>query len=173
MPMELRALRGRPVISVDSGERLGEIADVSLDPQQRRIAALLVRRPSGDLNEVAFTDVHSIGSDAVMVPTREVLRVASEQGQSLLDIDAFLRLRVVTEQGEARGTVDDAEFDPASGSLTAVIVAPAGLAGLLGRRQTVSIEQVRTIGRDTVVLAASPPPGRAGSEAATGSGESE
>jgi len=172
--MELRALRGRPVISVDSGERLGEIADVSLDPQQRRIAALQVRRPSGDLNEVAFTDVHSIGSDAVMVPTREVLRVASEQGQSLLDIDAFLRLRVVTEQGEARGTVDDAEFDPASGSLTAVIVAPAGLAaGLLGRRQTVLIEQVRTIGRDTVVLAASPPPGRAGSEAATGSGESE
>jgi len=150
--MELRAVRGRPVITVDSGERLGEIQDVYIDPQQRRIALLRIRRTSGDINDVAFEDVHSIGADAVMLPSRDVLRLAGDHSQTFLDIDELVRLRVVTEQGEARGTVDDAEFDPASGALTAFVISPPGIGGLLGRRQSVPIDQVRTIGRDTVVL---------------------
>ncbi|MCX2727244.1 PRC-barrel domain-containing protein [Thermomicrobium sp. 4228-Ro] len=165
--MELRAVRGRPVITVDNGERLGEIQDVFIDPQHRRVAILRIRRTSGDTNDVTFEDVHSIGADAVMLPSREVLRLAGDHSQALLDIDEFVRLRVVTEQGEARGTVDDAAFDPISGALTALVVSPAGIGGLLGRRQSVPIDQVRTIGRDVVVLIV-PPPEAAEQEASSG-----
>ncbi len=152
--MELRALRGRPVIAIDSGERIGDVVDAFIDPQHRRITGLRVRRTGKDLSDVAFEDVQSIGADAVMLPSREVLKVASERDGSALTIEELVRLRVVTELGALRGTVDDAEFDPVTGLLTALIVAPSGLGGLLGRRQRVSIDEVRTIGRDAVVLVA-------------------
>ncbi|MDW7982480.1 MAG: PRC-barrel domain-containing protein [Thermomicrobium sp.] len=152
--MELRALRGMPVIAVESGERLGEVHDALIDPVDRRIALLRVRRGGrfrGDLSDVSFGHLQSLGRDAVMVPNRATLRPASE-APSLLRIDELVGLRVVTERGEARGTIDDAEFDPANGTLTALVIAPPGLGGLLGRRQTVTVDRVRTIGRDTVVL---------------------
>ncbi|MFN3335899.1 MAG: PRC-barrel domain-containing protein [Thermomicrobium sp.] len=153
--MELRALRGLAVIAVESGERLGEVSDALIDPQERRVAVLRVRRGGrfrGDLSDVSFAELQSIGRDAVMLPHREVLRPASEGERNTLRIDEFVGLRVVTERGEAQGTVDDAEFDPVSGALTVVVIAPPGIGGLLGRRRTVPIEQVRTIGRDAVVL---------------------
>lgn len=153
--MELRALRGLAVIAVESGERLGEVSDALIDPQERRVAALRVRRGGrfrGNLSDVSFSELQSIGPDAVMLPHREVLRPASDGESITLRIDEFVGLRVVTERGEAQGTVDDAEFDPVSGALTTVVVAPPGIGGLLGRRRTVPIEQVRTIGRDAVVL---------------------
>lgn len=153
--MELRALRGLAVIAVESGERLGEVSDALIDPQERRVAALRVRRGGrfrGNLSDVSYSELHSIGRDAVMLPHREVLRPASDSERTTLRIDEFVGLRVVTERGAAQGTVDDAEFDPVSGALTTLVIAPSGIGGLLGRRRTVPIEEVRAIGRDAVVL---------------------
>ncbi len=171
--MELRALRGRPVIAIDSGERIGDVADAFIDPQHRRITGLRIRRTGKDLSDVAFGDVQSVGADAVMLPSREVLKVASERDGSTLNIEELVRLRVVTELGELRGTVDDAEFDPVTGLLTALIVAPSGIGGLLGRRQRISIDEVRTIGRDTVVLVADTEKTEAADETSRLSTESE
>ena len=148
-----------PVIAVESGERFGQVQDVLLDPQERRIAIVRVRRGGafrGDVSDVPFSDLHSIGPDAVMVPSSQVLRPATATTEHLRRIDDLVGSRVVTERGEAAGTVDDAEIDPQTGAVTHLVIAPPGIVGLLGRRQTVPIDQVRTIGRDTVVLAVPP-----------------
>lgn len=158
--MELRGMRGRPVLSVETGERFGEIVDVLIDPETRRIEILRFRRGGlfrGETSDVAFADTQSIGRDAVMVPNPSVLRPASEARAALLRIDELVGLRVVTDHGEARGRIDDAEFDPATGTLTALVIEPTGLGGLLGRRQRLPIDQVRTIGRDVVVIQSEQP----------------
>lgn len=157
--MELRGLRGMPVLTVDTGERLGEVADVLLDPQERQVKVMRVRRGGmwrGDMGEVSYNAVQSIGRDALMLPSRVVLRPAEGDHGNLFQIDQLIGLRVVSEYGEALGTVEDAELDPTTGRLTALVMVPSGLGGLLGKRRTIAIEQVRTIGRDVVVLVASP-----------------
>ncbi|MCX7622157.1 MAG: PRC-barrel domain-containing protein [Thermomicrobium sp.] len=157
--MELRAVRGRPVIAVDTGERLGAVQDALVDPQQRRVVALRIRRGGrfrGDLADVPFEALHHLGPDAVTIPQHGALRPAGEAEQGHLRIDDLARLRVVTELGEARGRLDDVEFEPSSGLLTALVVVPPGIGGVLGRRQSVPIALVRAIGRDAVVLVASP-----------------
>src|SRR5687768_1918860 len=85
-------MRGRAVVDLDSAVKLGEVDDVALDPEGRRVAGLLVGRGQSLLGGggspietfVPASGIHAIGRDVVTV------RGAGRAGEA--DASGFPRL---------------------------------------------------------------------------------
>lgn len=154
--MDIRDLKGLAVVAVQDGQRLGEVSDILLSPGDRRVVRLQISSGglfSGRTTLVEMDAVSSVGPDAVMIPGRDVVRVESEESsRDLLNLREFTSLRVVSDQGRLVGTVAGAEVETPSGRLATIELAPVGLSGLFGRRHSIPIEQVISIGRDVVVV---------------------
>jgi len=154
--VDIKDLKGLAVVAVQDGQRLGEVSDVLLSPGDRRVVRLQISSGgllSGRTTFVEMDAVTSIGPDAAMIPGRDVVRAESDDSnRELLNLREFTSLRVVSDQGRLLGTVAGGEIDTPSGRLTTIEIAPVGLAGLFGRRQSVPIAQVISIGRDVVVV---------------------
>lgn len=154
--MDVKDLKGLAVVAVQDGQKVGEVADIRISPSDRRVVRLQVSSGGllgGRTTVVEMDDVTSIGPDAVMIPNREVVRAEGEDAaQNLLNLKEFTGLRAVSDQGRLIGTVAGAEIETPSGRLLTVEIAPVGIGGMFGRRQSVGIAEVISIGRDVVVV---------------------
>lgn len=143
-----------PVVAVARGVRLGTVQGVELDPQAGQLRYLRVKaedhRPDG---VISWTDLRSIGRDAVTVETPQALQEAIPGIDTDRLISQFGSRQVVTESGTRLGHVSTYEFDPASGSITTYHVALSGLVNrLTGRDVEFTHAEVRSVGVDAVVV---------------------
>jgi sporulation protein YlmC with PRC-barrel domain len=106
-------LSGRAVVDLDAAEKVGKVDRIVLDPDARRVAALLVSRGgtvSGDAMHMTVTAsaIRAIGPDAVTIH-----RGAALSEQALAHIERLPRAsdvigrKVVSEDGKLLGRVDD------------------------------------------------------------------
>jgi sporulation protein YlmC with PRC-barrel domain len=122
--MDIEELRGRAVVSVQQAEKLGAIADTLVDVTNHQLAGVLLQGGmfrGGDT--VPWTDIRTIGQDAVMVDDRSVT-----QHDVATDAVRFANLRgrkVVTDAGELVGTIDGADLNQETGNITSYVVAAA------------------------------------------------
>ena len=66
--MKLSELKGRAVVHIDNAEKIGELADLLVDPDSRRVVGISVRHGLfGESRTVPAAQVKSIGADAVTV----------------------------------------------------------------------------------------------------------
>lgn len=109
-------LAGMPVIHIDLGCQLGTVHGVLLDPQARRVTALLVRIPQGWGRKglLRIEDVYAIGDRAVTVQDQANL-VLPDQDESLwsrwrerVDLHG---MPILTEDGHGLGTVAAFDFE--------------------------------------------------------------
>lgn len=158
-------LRGRPVVDLGSAVKLGEIDEVALDPEGRRVAGLVLGRGPTLLGGGGAADpfvpasaVHAIGGDVVTV------RGGAET--SRVDLSGFPRLgqivgrKVVTHAGTVLGPIDDVLIEPADGRIVGYTLGaggPGGLGRLFGDRGHEGQDYVRAdadlrIGPELVVV---------------------
>lgn len=150
--MNIDAFKQLPVLSIESGARLGFVDDVLFDTSPLRVAALRVKQ-AGQQIVVPWSVVKTVGVDAIMVPDDAAAHTpSSEAGLSALRDSAALRaLRVVDEGGTFIGTVKAVEVDPATGAITAVEAHTGGMLGMGGTTTAIGADEVRSIG-DEVLL---------------------
>lgn len=151
-------LNGIAVISIADGEKLGSVTAVYIDLEARRIARLEVGQSGGLLStpQARWTldaaDIHAIGSDAVTVQERTVLREMGEEVETLPEnlttINALTGRKVVTEGGTYVGTVASLEFNEADCMMTAVEVSP----GFFKSNRKVPVDHVINPGQEIVVV---------------------
>jgi sporulation protein YlmC with PRC-barrel domain len=141
--MRMSAAVGRRVVSTANAATVGKISEFIVDPQTRTIVALRLKKAeSGDT--LAWADIEAFGPDAVTVRDSASVVEASPDVAALSGKPhRFLGKRVLTTTGDEAGILDDVEFDPESGLVTALIV---GNEDLLG-------EKLRGIGSYAVVVA--------------------
>ncbi|CAM5704049.1 hypothetical protein SALBM135S_07602 [Streptomyces alboniger] len=108
---------GRPVVSSADASRVGTVAGLVVDPENRRITALRLEDTKAGGDVIAWEDVHAVGPDAVVVATVATARFAS--ADSAAD-RKLLGQRLLTDGGDSAGTLADVTFDPASGLLDAL-----------------------------------------------------
>lgn len=152
--MNSKHINGISVVSLDAGEKLGNVNDIVFEEAGRRIAALGVHVASGsraadlaDPSWLAAKDVHAIGPDALTVQSVSVLH-ESPPADATLHLDDLLKRKVVTASGVYVGQVASVEVADDSPAVTEIEVSP----GLLKSNRMVPIDQVSTIGEEMVIV---------------------
>ena len=109
---------GRTVLSTGTAETVGTVAGFLVDPVTAQIVALRLKKTHGSGNTVPWTDLTSFGADNVTVTSADVI---TEATGTVKDLDSkagqLLGKRLLTDAGTDIGTVNDIEFDPASGAV--------------------------------------------------------
>lgn len=113
---------GRHVVSTSTATTVGRVHGFVVDPLARRVVALELKKTEGPGDTLAWEALTAFGRDAVTVPGAAAIttaegRVAELTGKS----HGLLRKRVLTEAGDEVGTVEDVEFEAASGRVTALL----------------------------------------------------
>nr|WP_258308547.1 PRC-barrel domain-containing protein [Streptomyces sp. NWU339] len=109
-------VRGLPVLTPGDGQRLGVVRALTVDAASGTVTHVRIR--SGRLRRetlLAWDDVDAAGPDMLIA-----LPPSSASAESPPHHD-LLGSRVLTEEGEERGTVLDAAFDPLTARIEAVL----------------------------------------------------
>lgn len=162
--MRLSEMTGRPVVDMDAAEKLGEIDDIVLDPEGRRIAGFIVSRgPAllGGGHKMAFsaTAVHSVGHDAVTV-RGAALEHAEGAFVGLPRRRDVVGRKIVGHSGKLYGHIHDVLIDASTGQLIGYAVDDSplrGLEGLFGSPRAADVQYVRAdadlrVGPELVVV---------------------
>lgn len=145
-------LIGKSILSGNSGEQLGKVADVLLDADSHRVVGLVVA--GGVLRSeqvLPYAEIQTLGTDAVIARSATGLITAKEwhaQPLAATRTSTLKKLPVLTTSGRAVGDVRDILLDE-KGLVDALEVSGGGL---LRRRSTVSNAPGLTIGSDAVLI---------------------
>ena len=103
------ALIGRPVLSLETANRLGQIHDVIVDPLSGSFAGFSIQRAEQSYALVEQREIHSIGPDAVMTNTDDSLIATDESPLKNLSLakTQLIGVRVVTQHGQFMGNVSN------------------------------------------------------------------
>jgi len=149
-------LVGKPIVSAETGERMGKVADVLLDPQSSHILGLVVGGGLLSSEQVLpYADVQTLGKDAVVARSGKGVVGPKEWRQQGLDTarsSALTHKRVLTTSGRALGEIHDVLVDESAGTVEAFVVANSALGGLVRRRSILPQGSGVTIGADAVLV---------------------
>lgn len=134
--MRFTEVVGRDVVSTTNAIRVGRVSSFVVDPAAQRVVAVLLKKTPGDADVVLWESLTAVGPDALTVADSGLFTGKDHAAiVALTGKDQELKnKRVLTEDGDEIGSVEDVEFDPQSGVVTALITGSDPVAGsrLLG-----------------------------------------
>ncbi|MGI9048558.1 MAG: PRC-barrel domain-containing protein [Rubrobacteraceae bacterium] len=140
---------GREVVNESTGEKLAKVQNIVFDEDSSTIVALLIPgdRMLGGSRVVRWNLVSSIGDvivvrDSELVDLKEDTEVAGLSRQS----HQITGTEIVTEGGEKIGAVSDLLVDDRG-----AVIGYEVKQGLLGGRDFLPVEKVRSAGRDAII----------------------
>ncbi len=120
--MLLSEAHGRRVVSTGNAATVGQVSSFVLDPANGRVAALVLRKTSGNGTLLPWSDITAFGVDAVTVADERL--IVEEQGE-LAELNGkahhILKKQILTTGGQLIGIVRDVDFDPADGRIVDLI----------------------------------------------------
>jgi uncharacterized protein YrrD len=154
-----RDLIGRLIVTITTGEIVGKVKDVLIDPQQWTIAALVLpsRMFSRETIILPRSVVHVFGKDVVLVKSNETMARddSLDQVASLLAVSGEMRGRsLATEQGLRLGVLDDLLVDE-MGKVVAYELARVFVHGPLAESKQIPFSATRSVGPDLIIIESS------------------
>jgi len=151
MSIRFNKVLSLPVISYESGDRLGEIKDLVVDHDNGKFLALVVGEGILTGSRIIRVDkVRNFGRDTVMILDSRSLEVMTP-GRIQDIIQSKIKIKgnkVITESETNLGKVMDFEIDLESERLSFIFVRTKILGGPL----IVSYNQIVSIGKDAIVV---------------------
>ncbi len=147
---------GKPIVSVDNGEKVGTVADILVDAHAARIVGVII---SGGIlsseHVLPYADVQTMGGDAVLARSRQHVLSAREWHESAHDAtrsSTFKNKRVITVTGRELGAVKDIYVNEQTGIVEAYDVAGPGFIKLVTRRNVLPGSAAVTVGPDALIV---------------------
>jgi uncharacterized protein YrrD len=152
-----RQFKSLSVISLDEGREIGHIRNLVINPQTSEVAAIIVQRRGlfGEQKVIPYARVVSVGNNALTVQKMaNAERITSlPQILGLVKEDVRLKgVRVISEGGAALGHVEELYVDTTTGKITAFEVSGAPGEGFLKGKAVLPAGEVRTIGKDILIV---------------------
>lgn len=148
-------LVGKTIVSSETGDRMGRVADVLLDPQSNRALGLVIGGGVlGGEHVLPFGDIQTLGTDAVVARSAQGVLDAKHwraQGIEAARSSALKHKRVLTTGGRMLGELNDVMLDDV-GIVEAFEIARPAFAGLTQRRSRLPQTSAVTIGADAVLV---------------------
>ncbi len=148
--MDASTLKGRAVVSLIEGVKLGTIAQPLFDLQLTRLVAFAMDGDEGTAF-LPFGLVRGIGADAVTVASHAVVQGGATG--PLIELDQVLHLKVVDEGGTFVGAIAHLEIDPESGAVMRIATHKGGLLGVGGTTTPIEPATILGIGPELLTLA--------------------
>jgi sporulation protein YlmC with PRC-barrel domain len=157
--MNASDIKGKAVISITTGARLGRVEEVLFDPGSLAIAAFRVSA-GGQQALIPFDQVQSVGSDAVMVASDDVAQwvTTSSAADGLVSFDDLKHRKIVDDGGTFLGTPGTIEVEPQGGRLQQLQAHKGGMLGMGGETTTVPGTDIAGVGADVIVVRTGPRP---------------
>ena len=147
---------GKPIVSAETGDRLGSVSDALLEDGGANVVALVI---GGGLlakeHVLPFRDIQTLGGDTVLARTDAGIRSPQEWRRSGVKATRSSEIRgkpVVTIGGQRLGEVSDLLVNDETGAFDGVEVAEPRFGGLRTKRAILRASEEMRIGRDAVVV---------------------
>ena len=127
--MRFSDAHGRKVVSTSSAETVGKLDQFVIDPQQRAIVAVeLKKTDSGDT--LMWSKIVGFGADAITVTDADMITDQTPEIAALADKrHRIIGKRILSSAGDELGEIDDVEFDPETGGLRSLITGDGEIDG--------------------------------------------
>ncbi|WP_216325352.1 PRC-barrel domain-containing protein [Deinococcus aestuarii] len=152
-----KELLGRPVIAIDSGERLETARDLVFDHQANQVLGILVDEGGffRAAKVVPFEAIRSIGEDAIMVDSAHSVTTTREDGRLADVLDSKVSLvgmTLLTTDGQNLGKIADVFFDERSGRVEGYEATGGIFSDLSSGRTFVPAPEHVQIGEDAAIV---------------------
>jgi sporulation protein YlmC with PRC-barrel domain len=150
--MKASELNHRPVVSLNDGVTVGEVADLTLDATHVKVSTLVLVGHNGN-SVVPFAAVRHIGTDAVTIDDSRIVQAPADKNEiTERGMRTLTGLSVMNQGGAIIGSVDDVEFDEENGQITALLVHRGGVLGIGGARAAVPASAIRGVGPNLITV---------------------
>lgn len=156
--MKASQLMHMPVVSLNGGVKVGNVTDITLEPTNAHLGALLLAAPGGN-SMVPFRSIRRIGTDAVTIEDSGMLQVLEGPGGNKeRGIATLTGMPVVNQEGTIIGTVKDLDFDVTDGHLVALLVQRGGVLGIGAAHEAIPGAAIRKVGEKLITVETAVPP---------------
>lgn len=103
------SLIGKTVLSRSTGNKLGEVYDLYIDPIEGLLIGVTIKAVDGVMGGLEYKDIYSFGQDAVMADNDEAVTPLQDdwlEGHSHAK-KHLIGVKIVTESGKLLGNVGD------------------------------------------------------------------
>lgn len=149
---------GLQVVSLTKGQIVDDVDEIVYDPKLKQVIALVVD-PGGWFSSakvIPFENINTIGSDAVVIDSTDMVKTASQVNQSITRIlkgDNYLTTnKVITQDGQDLGKVSDIFFDPATGKVLKIEVTQGTLKNIQSGRKHIEVGDIIKTGQDAIIV---------------------
>jgi uncharacterized protein YrrD len=95
-------LKGMSVLSLDSGNELGRLAGLFIDPINGLLLGITLSMPDGSIGGLSHSEIHSFGRDAIMARSDGTNNSALHGGQ---EASKLIGTKIITESGDVLGRI--------------------------------------------------------------------
>ena len=152
----VRDIVGKPLIAIDSGDKVGTISDALIEDGSVRLVGLVASGGTlGKEHVVPFEEIQTIGGDTVLIRSATGVigaREWREAGVQTTRSSALKGKPIVTVTGHRLGEVGDVLVNAGTGAFEALEVAASDFGGLRTKRSLIRPGADIRIGPDAVVV---------------------
>lgn len=150
---------GLNVLAFDTGKTFAKVEDIIYDDQTNRVVALLVDRGGwfSDAKVIDYTSIQSVGDDAVIVPTENVVSVAKESeliNRAVGEKVSVKGKQIMTEDGKDLGKVADLNIDETTGRVVGYMASGGIFSDIYNGKPYVPAPETIKVGGDVVFVPA-------------------
>lgn len=132
--LPIGSIVGKPVLSLETGNRLGELHDFAIDPINGLVRGVALKGADGGLGGLPYEAIHSFGHDAVMAVSEAEVRSVDELGLTYFPRGGdLIGTKIITVSGNVLGTIRDVFVTLQQQPLVVYSVGEGMLDKLLGR----------------------------------------